>query len=126
MSASSAYLGEYAPGYKITKRGPDALAKTFDAAIADKQAKGENYTSFGYESGSPQKGFDEKLNPRFAGDILLNGGLAGPFGRMTNDKKNPNQENLKIWTQQFASGPFSPFGPPPPTGAPAPGTEETA
>ena len=108
MAASSAYLGEYAPGYKITKRGPDALARTFDAAIADKEAKGENYTSFGYGNGSPQKNFDEKLNPRFAGDILLNGGLAGPFGRITNEKDNPNQENLKIWTGQFARGPYGP------------------
>ena len=125
MAASSAYLGEYAPGYKITKRGPEALARTFDAAIADKEAKGENYTSFGYGSGSPQKNFDEKLNPRFAGEILLNGGLAGPFGKITNEKDNPNQENLKIWTQQFAGGPFSPFGPPP-MGAPEPGSEATA
>ena len=125
MSASSAYLGEYAPGYKITKRGPAALAKTFDAAIADKQAKGENYTSFGYGDSSPQKSASPEFASRFAGDVLI-GGINGEFGSVTNNKKNPNQENLKIWTQQFASGPFSPFGPPPPTGAPAPGTEETA
>ena len=124
MAASSVYLGEFAPGYKITKRGPDALAKTFDAAIADKQAKGENYTSFGYGDSSPQKTASPQFDTRFAGDVLI-GGINGAFGSVTNNKKNPNQENLKIWAEQFAMGPFSPFGPPP-TAAPAPGGEETA
>jgi len=127
VAASGAYTWrDSTPGYKITKRGPEALAKTFSAAIQDKAAKGENYASFSYSSNSPQKIPSEKYDTRFAGDVLI-GGINGEFGSVTNDRNNPNQENLALWANQFSSGPFSPFGSPA-DGAlpPPPAKEQTA
>ena len=125
MAASRAYTWrDSTPGYKITKRGPEALAKTFSAAIQDKAAKGENYASFSYSSNSPQKIPSEKYDTRFAGDVLI-GGINGEFGSVTNDRKNPNQENLKRWTEQFVGGFFGPYDlPPPMDGAPPPPAKE--
>ena len=126
MAASRAYTWrDSTPGYKITKRGPEALAKTFSAAIQDKAAKGENYASFSYSSNSPQKIPSEKYDTRFAGDVLI-GGINGEFGTVTNDRKNPNQQNLATWATQFSSGPFSPYGPPMDEAPPPPAKEQTA
>ena len=126
MAASRAYTwNDSTPGYKITKRGPEALAKTFSAAIQDKAAKGENYASFSYSSNSPQKIPSQKYDTRFAGDVLI-GGINGEFGAVTNDKKNPTRQNWAAWATQFSSGPFSPFGPPMDGAPPPPAKEQTA
>ncbi len=109
-------------GFKLTDIGPNALARTFELAIQDKEAKDE--TSVGnlsYEKGVPSSRSNPNANPRFAGDALI-GGINGEFGAATNDKDRKNvQDSLLKWTQQFSAGPFGLSAPepvegPPPTG----------
>jgi hypothetical protein len=116
------------PGFKLTERGPEALGSQLDAAIKAKGMKGEqNGTAFGYEFGSPQQKASDKLNPRFAGGEGIVRFLNGDFGGIANGDDTESKAQLGQWANLFASGPFSPFGPPmdgaPP---PPPGSEKTA
>lgn len=110
------------PGFKIKKGGDAAIARTFELAIAAKEAQEETSAgSLGYEKGVPGKRSTPSMNSRFAGDALI-GGLNGEFGAATNDQERPNvQDSLKKWAMQWSSGPYALGAPaPPPDGAPPP------
>ena len=97
--------------------GPGSISRTLEMAIQNKNDKEETSAgAFGYEYGSTQK----NASPRFAGQIFndgIRGGINGEFGQATNDMGRPNvQDGLRRWAMQWASGPFSLGGPPPPPG----------
>ena len=114
------------PGFKIKKGGDAAIARTFEMAIAAKEAQEETSAgSLGYEKGVPGKRATPSMNSRFAGDALI-GGLNGEFGAATNDKERQVvQDSLQKWTYQWSRGPYAlgapqatPEGAPPPEGKP--------
>ena len=121
ISPPSTWQGS-SPGFKILADGQKAVSRTLDMAIQNKNDKEETTAgAFGYEFGAPQKSASDKFRSRFAGDQLI-GGINGEFGRITNDPGMVNnQENLKRWAMQWASGPFGLGGPPPPAGMPPEG-----
>ena len=110
------------PGFKIKKGGDAAIARTFELAIAAKEAQEETSAgSLGYEKGVPGKRSTPSMNSRFAGDALI-GGLNGEFGAATNDQDRPVvQDSLKKWTMQWSSGPYALAPAAPPESAPPPG-----
>lgn len=102
--------------FPLNRIDPDSQSLALGQGKQNAAERGETPASFGYDQGSPAKAPGEEFGkPRFAMDVFKGLGVEGEFGRMTNDKTNPQaQDNLKLFMSQYTNGMFSPMPPAPP------------